>query len=127
MFGFMSFQSASFWLAFFLQRVQHRDALDVALHLLPQTVAGLTWNVVAGAVLHRVNNTLLHGIGAVSFLVANLLFSLMGPDSSYWAFIFPALIVNVIGADFQFNVVNVSYCSLAEHASFFLPLFLGIG
>ncbi|KAL8408722.1 hypothetical protein RB594_007241 [Gaeumannomyces avenae] len=106
-FGFMSFQSASFWLALFLQQIQRRDPLDVALHLLPQTIAGLTWNIVAGSILHKVNNTLLHGIGAVSYLVANLLLSLMGPDSNYWAYVFPALIINVIGADFQFNVANM--------------------
>ncbi|KAL8381798.1 hypothetical protein RB595_005860 [Gaeumannomyces hyphopodioides] len=106
-FGFMAFQSASFWLALFLQQIQRREPLDVALHLLPQTVAGLTWNIVAGSILHKVNNTLLHGIGAVSYLVANLLLSLMGPDSNYWAYIFPALVINVIGADFQFNVVNM--------------------
>ncbi|KLU82089.1 hypothetical protein MAPG_01166 [Magnaporthiopsis poae ATCC 64411] len=106
-FGFMSFQSSAFWLALFLQQIQRREPLDVALHLLPQTVAGLTWNIVAGSILHKANNTLLHGIGSVSYLVASLLLSLMGPDSNYWAFIFPALIINVVGADFQFNVVNM--------------------
>ncbi|KAL8381799.1 hypothetical protein RB595_005860 [Gaeumannomyces hyphopodioides] len=52
-FGFMAFQSASFWLALFLQQIQRREPLDVALHLLPQTVAGLTWNIVAGSILHK--------------------------------------------------------------------------
>lgn len=106
-FGFMAFQSSAFWLALFLQQIQRRDPLDVALHLLPQTIAGLTWNIVAGLILHKANNTLLHGIGAVSYIIASLLLALMGPDSSYWAFTFPALIINVVGADFQFNVVNM--------------------
>lgn len=113
----MAFQSSAFWLALFLQQIQRRDPLDVALHLLPQTIAGLTWNIVAGLILHKANNTLLHGIGAVSYIIASLLLALMGPDSSYWAFTFPALIINVVGADFQFNVVNVGFPS-----SFLLPL-----
>ncbi|KAH8836746.1 hypothetical protein MCOR27_009391 [Pyricularia oryzae] len=105
--GIMAFNSSSFWLSLFLQQVQSLDSLEVGVRLLPQTIAGLTWNIVAGVLLHRVNNTILHGIGAVAYLVANLLLSFMRPDSSYWAFIFPSLIIQVIGADFQFNVVNM--------------------
>ncbi|KAI6357914.1 hypothetical protein MCOR25_007524 [Pyricularia grisea] len=105
--GVMAFNSSALWLSLFLQRVQNLDSLDVGIRLLPQTIAGLTWNIVAGGLLHLVNNTLLHGIGAVAYLVANLLLSFMRPESSYWTFIFPALIIQVIGADFQFNVVNM--------------------
>lgn len=46
--------------------------------------------------------------GALSYFAASLLLSLMGSDSNYWAFMFPALVLNVVGADFQFNVANVS-------------------
>ncbi|KLU92346.1 hypothetical protein MAPG_11292 [Magnaporthiopsis poae ATCC 64411] len=98
--GNMAFYSSSFWLPYFLQLVQKREPLDVAVHLLPQPIAGLLWNVVMGLILHHVKNTLLHGIGAVA----------------YPAFIFPALVINVIGADFQFNVVNMDVMqSLPSH------------
>lgn len=116
----MAFNSSSFWLSLFLQQVQSLDSLEVGVRLLPQTIAGLTWNIVAGVLLHRVNNTILHGIGAVAYLVANLLLSFMRPDSSYWAFIFPSLIIQVIGADFQFNVVNVS-CQRSPISSLYFP------
>jgi hypothetical protein len=106
--GMMSFTAGMFWLSFYLQDHQGMNTLDVAVHLIPQCVAGLLWNVVAGNILHRVNNTLIMVGASASYLIASLLLSLMKPDSSYWAFIFPALILNVFGADFQFNVVNVS-------------------
>jgi len=103
----MAFLSSNFWLAFFMQELQHLAPLDVAIHLIPQAVAGLIYNIIAGSVLHRINNTLLIAVGSVSYIASNVLLALMRPDSPYWAFVFPSLILSVVGADFQFNVANV--------------------
>ena len=103
----MSFTAASFWLAFFMQEVQGLEPLIIAVHFLPQAIAGLIWNVVAGSVLHRINNTLIMVVAALCYLVSTVLLSLTRPDSSYWAFMFPYLVLSVVGADFQFNVANV--------------------
>ncbi|KAI1738779.1 major facilitator superfamily domain-containing protein [Xylaria scruposa] len=105
--GNMSFQATGFWIAFFMQQVQRLSTLNVAVRLLPMAIAGLLWNILAGRILHKVNNTFLMVFGAVSYLGAALLFSLMRADSNYWAFIFPALVLNVAGADLQFNVANM--------------------
>ncbi|KAI1102282.1 MFS general substrate transporter [Jackrogersella minutella] len=114
--GTMSFTSSGFWTAFFLQEIKEYSTLMVAVHLLPMAIAGLIWNIVAGRILHRVNNTLIMVIGAVCYLGASLLFSFIQPGSSYWAFMFPALILNVAGADLQFNVANMYVMqSLPKH------------
>lgn len=105
----MGFTASGFWIAYYMQQLQKLSTLTVAVHLLPMAIAGLLWNVVASRILHVVNNTLIMVFGGVCFLAASLLFSFMGPDSSYWAFIFPALILNVAGADLQYNVGNVSW------------------
>ncbi|EEP81267.1 predicted protein [Uncinocarpus reesii 1704] len=105
--GFMGFSSVSFWLALYLQRIKHLDALEVALYLLPQVVNGILVNVIAGLILHRVNNRLLMGIGALSYVACFLILSFMQEDATYWAFIFPALMLSVVGADIEFNVVNM--------------------
>ncbi|KAK5660539.1 hypothetical protein OQA88_13088 [Cercophora sp. LCS_1] len=105
--GYMGFLSSNFWLAFFMQELQKLSPLQVAVHLIPQAVAGLIYNIIAGSVLHRINNTLLIAIGSVSYIASNVLYSLMQPDSLYWAFVFPALVLSVVGADFQFNVANM--------------------
>ncbi|KAI0022755.1 MFS general substrate transporter [Xylariomycetidae sp. FL0641] len=107
LFGNMSFTATGFWVAYFMQEVQQLETLTVAVHLLPMAIAGLLWNVVAGRILHRVNNTAIMVFGAVAYLAASLLFSFMGAESSYWAFTFPALVLNVAGADLQFNVANM--------------------
>ncbi|KAI1461288.1 MFS general substrate transporter [Annulohypoxylon moriforme] len=114
--GTMGFTSSGFWTAFFLQEIKQYSTLMVAVHLLPMAIAGLIWNIIAGRILHTVNNTLIMVIGAVCYLGASLLFSFMKPESNYWAFMFPALILNVAGADFQFNVANMYVMqSLPKH------------
>lgn len=106
--GMMAFTSSNFWLALFMQEVSKYDALMVAVHLLPQVIAGVIWNVVAASILHRVNNAAIMGFGSLAYVGANLLLTFQKPHTIYWAFIFPSLIMNVVGADFQFNVTNVS-------------------
>ncbi|KAL7627678.1 hypothetical protein AAE478_001872 [Parahypoxylon ruwenzoriense] len=114
--GTMSFTASGFWVAFFLQEIQRLSTLMVAVHLLPMAVAGLLWNVIAGRILHRVNNTAIMVLGAACYLGASLLFSFIRPESNYWALMFPALILNVAGADFQFNVANMYVMqSLPKH------------
>ncbi|EFW17306.1 hypothetical protein D8B26_000044 [Coccidioides posadasii str. Silveira] len=105
--GFMGFSSGSFWLALYLQRIKGLDALQVALYLLPQVINGILVNIVAGLILHRVNNKLLMGIGALSYVACFLILSFMKEDVTYWAFMFPALLLSVVGADIEFNVVNM--------------------
>ena len=114
--GFVAFAPSTFWLSLYMQRVQHLSALIVALHLLPMALMGILVNVVAGLLLHRVSNKLLVFIGAVSYTIALTLLAVQKEDSSYWAFIFPSLFFLVIGADLQFNVVNMySMASLPIH------------
>ena len=51
------------------------------------------------------------GVGAISYLGSFLLLALLQEIRLYyWAFVFPALLLAVVGADLQFNVANV--CSL---------------
>lgn len=107
-FGFMSFQASAFYLAYYMQEIRHWSTISIAVHLLPQAIAGLIWNVVIGHILHRVSNTLIMAAGSLAYLAANILLSFLKEESNYWAFMFPALVLNVVGADFQFNVANVS-------------------
>lgn len=46
-------------------------------------------------------------VGTVSLVIASSLWSAVGPDLSYWALSFPALICSVIGVDLQFTVTNM--------------------
>ncbi|GAQ46325.1 hypothetical protein AtubIFM57143_000866 [Aspergillus tubingensis] len=105
--GFLAFPIMTFWISLFLQELRHYSALMVAVHLLPMAIGGILVNIVAGLIMHRVSNTLLMTIGATAYTGAFLLMGLQHSSSSYWAFIFPGLLLAVVGADFQFCVANM--------------------
>lgn len=109
--GFMAFLPAFFWISLYIQRIWHAHPLQVAIYLLPMPIAGLIFNVVAAFILHRVSNKLLMGIGALACTISFMLYALNKSSYSYWVIIFPALCLAVLGADFQFNVANVSLSS----------------
>lgn len=117
--GFMGFSAVTFFLSLYLQEIKHLTALDITVRLLPMVVSGVLVNVICGLVLHRVSNKLLTGVGALAYTASFLILSFMKEDAIYWAYIFPALVLVVVGADIQFNVTNV--CSLFCYLS--TPLF----
>jgi MFS family permease len=96
-----------FFLALFLQKIRGMSPLMVAVHLLPQVVGGILINVTAGLLMHRVSNKLLISVGAICYVCSFALLSAMPKDSSYWAFVFPALCLSVVGADFEFTITNM--------------------
>ncbi|CAI7648501.1 unnamed protein product [Penicillium glandicola] len=105
--GFMGFNAVVFYLSLYLQEVKNLNALEITLRLLPMVASGVLVNVFCGLALHRVSNKLLTGIGALAYTVAFLILSFMKQDAIYWEFIFPALVLIVVGADIQFNVTNM--------------------
>ncbi|KAJ5160736.1 uncharacterized protein N7482_007740 [Penicillium canariense] len=105
--GFMGFSAATFYLSLYLQEVKHYTALDITVRLLPMVVGGVLVNVICGLVLHRVSNKLLTGVSALAYTASFLILSFMKEDATYWAFMFPALVLVVVGADIQFNVTNM--------------------
>jgi nitrate/nitrite transporter NarK len=70
-------------------------------------VVGLLINIIAAMIMHKVSNKLLMIIGAVALVISDVLYSVQSKHSSYWAFAFPALVLSVIGADFEFTVTNM--------------------
>lgn len=105
--GFMGFSAVSFYLSLYLQEVKHLTALEITVRLLPMVCSGVLVNIICGLILHRINNKLLTGIGALAYTASFLILSFMKEDAIYWAYIFPAIILVVVGADIQFNVTNV--------------------
>lgn len=105
--GFYGFSNNVFWLTLLWQRVDHCSPIEVAVRLLPQAVGGLTVNFIAAMVMHRVSNKALMIIGAVAYVISSALLSAMPASASWWAFTFPAVVLSVVGADFEFTVTNM--------------------
>lgn len=108
-FGYMSFAANEFWFAFYMQNVKHMTSLRIALHLLPFAFAGPLWIYLCNKLLQRLNGTILMGAGSLGYLVSSILLVFHREDTPYWKLIFPALILMVLGVDFQFLVSNVSH------------------
>jgi hypothetical protein len=116
--GEMGFSATSFWLSLLLQNVRKDSAIKIALELLPMVIGGIAVNVVCAFVLHKVSNQALMGVGTVAYTVAFLILSFMREEAPYWAYIFPSLILMVIGMDIQYNVTNVSLYRPAAHGGY---------
>ncbi|OKL62154.1 hypothetical protein UA08_02382 [Talaromyces atroroseus] len=105
--GFMAFISGQFWMALYMQEVQGYTGLGITVRLLPMVVSGVLVNVVCAFVLHRVSNKLLMLIGTTAYTVSFLIMSFTKANSIYWGFYFVPLVLMVVGADIEFNVVNM--------------------
>ncbi|ESZ94062.1 hypothetical protein SBOR_5538 [Sclerotinia borealis F-4128] len=106
-FGYMSFITNEFWIALYMQDVQHYTPLQIATRMLPQAVAGVFWSFLGQWLVQKVYGTIVMGIGSVMYLAGAVLLLFVEKDTSYWLFLFPALVITVIGADFQFIVANL--------------------
>ena len=105
--GFIGFSASAFWVSLYMQRVKQYSSLEVAVHLLPMAIVGIIVNIISALIMHRVSNKLLMLVGSVSYTVSFLLLAIQKEHSSYWAFIFPSLVLNVVGADLEFTVANM--------------------
>jgi nitrate/nitrite transporter NarK len=109
MFGYMSFVTNQFWIPLYMQEVQHFASLHIALLMLPQALSGFLWSYLVTILIHRIDGKTIMAIGGLAYLVGALLLIFIRPDTSYWRFLFPAMVITVIGADFQFVVANVCF------------------
>ena len=103
----MSFITNQFWISLYMQQVQNLQPIIIAVRLLPQAIAGILWSYICQALVHRINGTILMGIGGLAYFVGALIQIFIRQDTSYWQLLFPALIITVLGADIQFIVSNV--------------------
>ncbi|QKX54473.1 uncharacterized protein TRUGW13939_01560 [Talaromyces rugulosus] len=105
--GFMGFIGGQFWMALYMQQIKHYSPLEITARLLPMVVNGVLVNIVCGLILHKVNNKLLMMIGTTAYMVAFLIISFTPDDGVYWGWYFVPLLLMVVGADIEFNVVNM--------------------
>ncbi|PYH94352.1 hypothetical protein BO71DRAFT_230673 [Aspergillus ellipticus CBS 707.79] len=104
----MAFAPAVFFLAVYMQDIEHLPALVITGQLSPAVIiARLIMNFICGLILHRVPHRGLMGVSEVALLACFLTLSFMKEEASYWAFIFPSLILLAVGLDIQYNVTNL--------------------
>ncbi|KAG7091772.1 hypothetical protein E1B28_008175 [Marasmius oreades] len=95
--GFLGWQ---FWTMLYYQNFLGLDAIGTVVRLIPSFVTGILCNVVVALTVSRLPLVALMAVGTLSSALAALLFAIIVPEVTYWAYGFPAAIFAVVGADF---------------------------
>ncbi|RPB16171.1 putative MFS multidrug transporter [Morchella conica CCBAS932] len=92
---------------FYVDGVMGAGPLQIVAWFTPLFVGGMIIATVGGFVLHIISGTILMITAGVAWVIAPLLFAIMPEGASYWAFVFPAMIMATIGIDISFNITNI--------------------
>lgn len=99
-FFWASFNNYMIYATFFYQEFLDLSPIATTLRFLPTGVAGALITIISGYLLSRVSGQRILVVGVVcSSLSSTLMAAPIPPETSYWAFGFPAMVLAVIGAD----------------------------
>ncbi|KAB5592523.1 MFS-type transporter [Ceratobasidium theobromae] len=112
-FDWACFTTWSFFVTLYYQEYKGISPIGTTVRVLPMTVSGLLCNLVVALVVGRVSGTVLIAFGCFFTALASLLFAVIVPSASYWAFGFPAAAVVVFGADFMFATGSLFVAKVA--------------
>jgi len=100
--NYCAFLSWIFWVQLYFQNYKMYTPIGSVVRFIPAFVSGILCNVFVGFMAARITIVWILSIGTLSTAAACLLFALIIPDVTYWAFSFPAIYIGVLGADFVF-------------------------
>jgi hypothetical protein len=97
---FASFNNYLIFATYYFQDFQGLSPLQTMLRFIPTGVGGAVIAAIVAQLLHRVPTVFLLGAGGISVSIACLLYAVpIPPQTSYFAWGFPAMLLAVIGAD----------------------------
>ncbi|KAJ7278366.1 efflux transporter [Mycena rebaudengoi] len=102
MLQFCAFMGWAFWVQLYYQAYIGYSPLRTVVRLVPMFVSGLVCNGLVAVFIGRIPVRWFVAAGTLTTTVAPLLFALVVPSASYWAFGFPAAACIVVGTDFVF-------------------------
>ncbi|KAG7287685.1 hypothetical protein NEMBOFW57_007198 [Staphylotrichum longicolle] len=97
---FSSFNGFLVYATYFYQDYQGLSPLQTTLRFMPTGITGFITAVIVSQLLSRVPTYLMLAVGNICVSIAALLFAVpIPPETSYWAWSFPAMVISVFGAD----------------------------
>ncbi|KAK4221809.1 aminotriazole resistance protein [Podospora fimiseda] len=97
---FSSFNGFLVYATYFYQDFQGLSALQTTLRFLPTGVSGIITAIIVSQLLSRVPTWLMLAVGNFCVSISALLFAVpIPPQTTYWAYGFPAMVISVFGAD----------------------------
>ncbi|EIW83579.1 MFS general substrate transporter [Coniophora puteana RWD-64-598 SS2] len=115
-FGWWCFNTLVYFCTLVFQQIQLLDPLDTAIRFIPLVVSAFIINVITGALMGHVNGQILIVCGLILGTGAPLIFALLNVDLTYWAMLFPVLVL-ICGIDIAFPVGNLHVASTFDEDS----------
>ncbi|KAK6822403.1 hypothetical protein PG987_013948 [Apiospora arundinis] len=84
------------------QEVQGKSAIEASLMFLPTPISAIIYDIIIGLILHRVSGTLIVASTNLLASFTPLMLALLDATWSYWAAIFPALLLSSVASDASF-------------------------
>ncbi|KAF8887856.1 major facilitator superfamily domain-containing protein [Gymnopilus junonius] len=98
-----AFLAWTYWVQLYYQNYMGYSAMQTVVRLMPMFISGMLCNLFVGFMAAHVPIIFLVGVGAFATATACLLFAVIIPKTTYWAFAFNASYISVFGADFVFS------------------------
>ncbi|KAG8768757.1 hypothetical protein FRC12_005390, partial [Ceratobasidium sp. 428] len=112
-FDWSCFTTWVFFVTLYYQDYKLVSPIGTTVRLIPMAVSGLLCNLVVALVVGRISGTALIAFGCFFTSLASLLFAVIVPNATYWAFGFPAAAIVVFGADFMFATGSLFVAKIA--------------
>ncbi|KIM62729.1 hypothetical protein SCLCIDRAFT_15735 [Scleroderma citrinum Foug A] len=109
--GFLSW---SLWVQLYYQNYVQLSPVHTMVRFLPMLVTGLLCNFFVALVVARLPLVVFFVSGTVITACAAILFALIDPSASYWAFGFPSTVCIVFGADFVYSAGTIFLAKVAN-------------
>lgn len=106
------FNAVENYVSFTFQYVQEVSAIQTSLRFLPEPAGGAVTNLVMGLIVHRVRADWAVLVTTSVSTISCLLMALIDINASYWAFAFPSILLNPVGADTLFTIANLLITSV---------------
>ncbi|KNZ77844.1 hypothetical protein J132_03353 [Termitomyces sp. J132] len=109
-----AFLAWGFWAQLYYQDYCGYSPLLTVIRVLPMFVSGVLCNIFVASVVAYVPIVVLLTVGTLGTSLACLLFAIINPNATYWAYGFPSAVITVFGADFVFASGTLFIAKVAE-------------
>ncbi|EGN99471.1 hypothetical protein SERLA73DRAFT_182421 [Serpula lacrymans var. lacrymans S7.3] len=108
--GFMSW---SFWVQLYYQNYLQLTPVRTMVRFIPMFVTGCLCNFFVAVLVGRLPMVIFAVSGTLLTASAGILFAVINPSVTYWAFGFPSTVFSVFGADFVFSSGTIFIAKIA--------------
>lgn len=110
--GFLSW---SLWAQLYYQNYLQLTAIHTMVRFIPMFITGILCNFFVALVVSRLPLVIFVVSGTLITGGAAMLFALINPSATYWAFGFPSTVLIVFGADFVYSAGTIFLAKIANH------------